>query len=93
MLVLATFLSICAVFVAFLLRFVIAIESDVRTRGKHSAQFERVRNHRAPSLAVVQGAAPKLTLVHSNSSLAPQARLTTSRTRPQVVSNSRVKEA
>ena len=76
MLVLATFFSICAVFVAFLLRFLFALESEVRSDQERSARVERIWTYRVPSRAVVQGQAAKLTLVHANSSpsLAPYAR-------------------
>jgi hypothetical protein len=93
MLVLAAFLSISAVFVAFLLRFVFALEADVRSRKQHPVRVERIWTHRMPSLAVAQGSASGLALVHSNPRMAPQARVTLSSARPQEVGNSRVKQA
>lgn len=93
MLVLVTFLSICTVFVAFLLRFLFALESDIRSHGKRSVRVDRIWTDRAPSLAVAQGSAPKLTLVHTSSRLAPQAPLEASGTRLRAVNHSRAKEA
>jgi hypothetical protein len=93
MLVLAVFLSICAVVVAFLLRFLYALESEVRSHGKRSVRLERIRTHRVPSRTEVRGPVPALTLVHSNSRLAPFARLEASGARFGANEDSQIKEA
>jgi hypothetical protein len=71
--VLAAFLSICAVGVAFLLRFLFALESDIRTHGTHSARVERIRAHRVAAPSVATRAEPALALVHSHPRLARAA--------------------
>jgi len=73
MLVLATFLSIGAVFIAFLFRFLFALESELRSK-KNSVRVERIWSHRASSRAVANGSAPALFLVHSVSSEPSYAR-------------------
>jgi hypothetical protein len=93
MLVLASILSICAAAVAFLLRFLYALESDVRSHGKRSVRLERIRTHRVPSRTEVRGPVPALTLVHSNSRLASQARLGAPGAGLRAVETSHIKEA
>ena len=93
MLVLAAFLAICAVAVAFLLRFLYALESDVRSHGKRAARLERIRTQRVPSRTEVRGPVPALTLVHSNARLAPQARLVAPVAGLRAVETSHIKEA
>jgi hypothetical protein len=66
MLMLTAFLSICAVGVAFLLRFLFALESDIEARGGHSARVERIRTRGVPASIVAVEQPPALVLVHSN---------------------------
>jgi hypothetical protein len=68
MLVLTAFLSICAVGVAFLLRFLFALESDLRAHGKHTARVERIHSYRVPARSEAGSPAP--VLIHSNPGLA-----------------------
>jgi L-asparagine transporter-like permease len=90
MLVLTAFLSICAAGVAFLLRFLFALESDLRVHGKHPARVERIRTGGVPvSIAAVE-AAPALVLIHSNPGLARRA---TAAAGVRVDQSSHVKEA
>lgn len=70
MLVLTAFLSICAVSVAFLLRVLFALESDLRAHGKHTARVERIHSYRVPARPEAGKAAPALVLIHSNPGLA-----------------------
>lgn len=70
MLVLTAFLSICAVGVAFLLRFLIALESDLRAQGRHTARVERIHSYRVPARSEAGKTAPAMVLIHSNPSLA-----------------------
>lgn len=75
MLVLAVFISICTIAVVFLLRFFIAISSELKPPLRPSAA--RVSSistyHRAPTRAGTR--VPALTLVHSKAALAHHERL------------------
>jgi hypothetical protein len=94
MLVLATFLSIGTVAVAFLFRFLFALESDVRSRGQHSVRVDRIHTYRVPARTSVRGSAPALSLVRFNSRLAASsARSEAPAARLRPTQNSYVKEA
>jgi hypothetical protein len=93
MLVLAAFLSICAVGVAFLLRFLFAVESDLRSHGKHSARVDRIRTLSVPVGTAAWGPAPPLILVHSNEGFVPQARPGTAAAAVRANEYSRIKQA
>jgi hypothetical protein len=93
MLVLAAFLAICAMGVAFLLRFLFALESDLRAQGKHPARVERIHTCRIPARSVAGSAAPALVLVHSNLGLAQPARRGTVASGVRVNAHSRVQQA
>jgi hypothetical protein len=67
MLVMAIFLSICFTAVLFLLRFLFALESEVRSGRKRSkASVDHTTAYEVPSGIRVQDATPVLTLVHAN---------------------------
>lgn len=93
MLVLAAFLSICVVGVAFLLRFLFVLETDLRAQGRHPARVERIHTLRVPASSVTRSAAPALVLVHSNPGLAQRARPGTAAAGTRANDNSRVREA
>ena len=70
MLVLAVFSSICTVAVLFLLRFLFALESEVKSTRKPLAErVNRISTFRILPGAGTHGSAPVLTLVHSSSGL------------------------
>ncbi len=69
MLVLATFISICIAAVLFLLRFLFALESELRSAPR-AACVEHISAYRVPFGGGPRGRAPALTLVHSNTGLA-----------------------
>ncbi|MGC2208884.1 MAG: hypothetical protein WA532_02135 [Candidatus Korobacteraceae bacterium] len=89
MLMLTAILSICAVGVAFLLRFLFALESDLEVRGRHSARVERIRTGGVPA-SIVAVEPPALVLVHSNSGL---TRRGTVAAEGRAYQNSHIKEA
>lgn len=67
MLVLAVFTAIGAAAVLLMLRFLIALETEIRSARARSASVERVPIYfRISSEAGVQGPARGLTLVHGN---------------------------
>ncbi len=69
MLILATLISICIAAVLFLLRFLFALESEIRSTPERSAAcVNHVCTYRIPFVDRAQG--PALTLVHSNPGLA-----------------------
>jgi len=69
MLILATFVSICVVAILFLLRFLVALESEIRAARKRSTANVKSRSiYRIPSSAGANGSV--LTLVHSDAGLA-----------------------
>ena len=71
MLVLATFISIGVVAVLLLLRFLVAIESEIRSARKRSPGYvKRLSIYRIPSLAEGNVSVPVLTLLHSDAGLA-----------------------
>jgi hypothetical protein len=71
MLALATFISICVVAILFLLRFLFAIESEIRSARKSSPScVKRLSIYPIPSSAGADGSVPALTLVHSDGGLA-----------------------
>ena len=69
MLMLTAILSISAVGVAFLLRFLFALESDLEVQGRHSARVERIRTRGVPAGIAAAKQTPALVLVYSNSGL------------------------
>ncbi len=70
MIVLTAFVSICVVAVLFLLRFLVAIESEIGSARKRSlASVKRLSTYRIPVLAGAKGAVPVLTY-HSDAGLA-----------------------
>jgi hypothetical protein len=67
MLALAMFISICFVAVLFLLRFLLALNSEVSAERKRSkARVDHITAYQMPSGIRVQGTIPVLTMVHSN---------------------------
>ncbi len=69
MLVLAIFFSICIAAVLFMLRFLLALDSEVRSLQTYpAARLERVSTGQAG--ARVRESAPAITLVHSRSRMA-----------------------
>ena len=90
MLMLTAILSICAVGVAFLLRFLFALESDLRVQGKHPARVERIRTRGIPARIVAVEQPPALVLVHSNPGL---TRRGTVAAEGRAYQNSHIKEA
>ncbi len=92
MMVLVTFISIGMAAVLFLLRFLFAIESDLRAARRTSARPERVFTVHSPSLASTYGAAG-LTLIHFNSEPAFRERPATQGSFLQQGKKSRIKRA
>lgn len=93
MLVQAVFFSICAAGVAFLLRFLFALESDLRVHRGHSARVERIHNHLVLTHSVASGSAPGPILVHFNPGLAQRARRGVAAVGARANENPGVKEA
>jgi hypothetical protein len=75
MMILAIFLSICAVAVLFLLRFLTALDSEIKSaRTRPVARMERISTDRVRHGNRVRGSAPAITLVYSRSRLAVRPR-------------------
>ncbi len=71
MLILATFIVICIAAVAFLLRFLFALQSEISSAPKRGAAFvDHICTYRIPFVDRAYGPAPALSLVHSNSGMA-----------------------
>jgi hypothetical protein len=71
MLILATFIPICMAAVFFLLRFLVALNSEIRSARKPSAVLPKRHSiYRLPSVAGANASVPTPVLVHSNSGLA-----------------------
>ena len=66
MLVLATFLAVGALFTAFLLRFLFALESEARIARERAEWVKRIRSRRIPSPAGASVSSSGLTLAYSN---------------------------
>lgn len=74
MMVLATFISICVVAVLFLLRFLIALEAEMRAeRRRSTARLDCISTYRFSPGAGAYASEPVLTLIHSNAELARSA--------------------
>jgi hypothetical protein len=67
MLVLATFLAISMAAVLLMLRFIFALDSEIRAAKKHSAATVHfISGERSPSASGARDSSPLLTLVDSN---------------------------
>jgi len=93
MLVLTAFLSICAAGVAFLLRFLLALESDLRAQGKHPARLERIHRYRVPARSQAGNTAPAMVVIYSNPGLAHRTGRGSSAAEVGAGGNSRAKQA
>jgi hypothetical protein len=71
MLVLAAFLSIGAFFVAFLLRFTFALQSEAQLQAERAVWAKRLRGRRVPSSLEARSSAMGLNLAYSNPKMTP----------------------
>ena len=77
MLVLATFLAIGVFSIAFLLRFLRALHSEIRLEKERDARTKQILSRRIPIAVEVRKPVRGLFVTHSNPGLAPRARTTT----------------
>ncbi len=70
MFVLATLIVICIAAVAFLLRFLFALQSEISSAKRSGAFVEHICTYRIPIVDRPYGPAPALSLVRSNSGIA-----------------------
>jgi hypothetical protein len=72
MVVMATFLAISMAAVLLMLRFIFALESEIKTAKRHAAAtVHSISAYRNPSVAGARDSAPLLTLVDSNARRRP----------------------
>jgi hypothetical protein len=64
--VVATFSVICTAAVLFLLRFLLALESETRSARKRPSEMIKIPVYRSQTAGRAVGTAPALMLVHSN---------------------------